>query len=271
MTHQVKSTVVAALSLVLGAACAPPATVVTAPAPSLPAPIRGITVEGTGEASGQPDIARVSVGVEARAPNAEAAIGEVNSRMAQVLGALKKMGIPNADLRTTNVTLHYERFPEPPPRPVEEAAPAAPKGKPGAPSAPPAPAPPPQPQGMYRASNMVEVTIRKLDRAGEVLSAATSAGANQLYGIQFELEDPSLLEQRARAEAFAEAKKRAEHLAQLSGVRLGPPQSITEVGRGGSPVMHSAVMMRAEAADVPVERGELKITTTVQVVFGLAQ
>jgi uncharacterized protein len=259
----------ACLALALSAACTPSQTLIT-PAPALGAPIQGITVEGFGDASGQPNLARVNVGVEARAATADAAITEANARMAQVMNALKQLGIQTQDLRTTSLALHFERYAEPPPRPLEEAPP--PKGKPGAPTTAPVQPPAPKQEGVYRAQNMVEIKIRQLDQAGRVLSAATSAGANQLFGIQFDIEDTKPLEQEARTKAFADAKKKAESLAQLAGVKLGPPLSISEGARGG-PVMPMGgqVMMRAEAADVPVERGELTVTTTVSVVFGLAQ
>jgi uncharacterized protein YggE len=131
--------------------------------------------------------------------------------------------------------------------------------------------PPPKPEGIYRAQNMVEIKIRQLDQAGRVLGAATGAGANQVFGIQFEIEDTKPLEQEARTKAVADAKKKAESLAQLTGVKLGPPISISEGARGGPIMPMSApVMMRAEAGEVPIERGELKVTTTVSVVFGLS-
>jgi uncharacterized protein YggE len=258
----------AALVLLAAAGCAPPRTVVATPLPALNAPVHGITVEGFGEAKGQPNIARVNVGVEARAPSSDAAISEVNGRMAAVMAALKQLGIANTDLRTSSISLHFERHPEPPPRPVEEA-PQPPKGRGPAPA--PAPPPPPQPQGMFRASNMVEVTLRNLEQAGRVLTTATSAGANQLFGIQFEIENPDPLADEARKKAFEDAKKKATRLAQLAGVTLGPVVSVTEAGRGGPIAMPMAAMMQREAADVPIERGELKVATSVQVVFALGQ
>jgi uncharacterized protein YggE len=255
------------LSALVAASCAPPQTIVNNQPPALGAPLHGITVEGFGEASGPPNIARVSVGVESRAASPDQAVNEANARMAQILAAIKQLGVANQDLRTSQLALHYERFAEPPPRPVEEPVPSKGRGSAAQPAPAPAP-PPPQPAGAYRASNMVEVTIRNLDQAGRVLSAATSAGANQVFGVQFEIEDPTLLEQEARIKAFADAKNKAARLAELAGKRLGPAQSITE-SRGGGGWGPRAAMMRAEAGEVPVERGELKVGMTVQVVFAL--
>jgi uncharacterized protein YggE len=262
------------------AGCTPQTIVNT---PSASAPARGISVSGVGKANGKPNVARSTIGVEARAGTADAAIGEVNARMAQVIAAVKQAGVADADIRTATLSLNFERNYEQPPRPMEMApaiapamAPALPPGaslgaKPKAPVSPEVPAPPTKlPQGFYTATNNVEVTIRNLDIAGKVLSAATSAGANQLYGLRFEIEDPSPLQVEARKAAVADARQRAERLAQLAGVKLGPAQSITESDGGGSgPVpMFAAARLDSSA---PVERGELTITSTVQIVYSLAE
>ena len=104
----------------------------------------------------------------------------------------------------------------------------------------------------------------------ERLSAATSAGANQLYGIRFEIEDLAPLQAEARKKAVEDARARAERLAQLAGVKLGPAVSIVELDGGGSGPVPTMAMARMEAA-APVERGELTISTTVQIVYALPE
>ncbi len=244
-------------------------------APTANAPTRGITVSGVGKASGKPNVARSTIGVEGRAGTAEEAIGDVNRRMAQVLSAVKAAGVADADIRTATLSLNFERSYEPP-RPVEVAPTAAPVAQPavGGGKAKPAEAPAaPQvklPQGFYTATNSVEVTIRNLDAAGTVVSAATSAGANQLYGIRFEIEDLAPLLADARKKAVDDARQRAERLAQLAGVKLGPAVSITELdGGGGGPVPMYAMAKMESAA--PVERGELTVSTSVQIVYALGE
>jgi len=282
-----------------GAMACTPQTVVSSAAPAANAPVHGISVNGVGKANGKPDVARSTIGVEARAGTAEEAINEVNQRMAQVIAAVKQAGVAAGDVRTSTLSLNFERnYESPRPDLAPAAAPAAPpavtlSGKPqsAAPAAPPkvtssgkVPAAAPAvakpevaaaplvklPQGFYTATNNVEVTIRNLDAAGKVLSAATSAGANQLYGIRFELEDPSPLQAEARKKAVADARDRAERLAQLAGLKLGPAVSITEVdGGGGGPVPMFAMAKMDSSA--PVERGELTVTTTVQIVYALPE
>jgi uncharacterized protein YggE len=129
--------------------------------------------------------------------------------------------------------------------------------------------PPKLPQGFYKASNNVEVTIRNLDQAGKIISVATSAGADQVFGIRFEIEDPAPLLAKARQEAVIDARNRAERLAQLAGVKLGSPVSISEQDGAGPSPMPVFAMRRKEAA--PIERGELEVTTSVQIVFALGE
>lgn len=274
---------------VLGVAACTPQTVVNSVAPAANAPVRGISVNGQGKASGKPNVARSTIGVEARAGTADEAMAEVNQRMAQVIAAVKQAGVAEADIRTSTVSLNFERNYEQPPRPemapsvaptlAPAMAPAlapAPSGKPKSATAAPAkPEVPPTPlvklpQGFYTATNNVEVTIRNLDLAGRVLSAATNAGANQLYGIRFEIEDPSALQAEARKKAVEDAHARAERLAQLAGVKLGPAVSISELDGGGSGPVPMFAMAKMDSA-APVERGELTITSTVQIVYALPE
>jgi len=211
---------VLALAVLLGAwplGCAPPQTIVESP--SAGAPVRGVAVTGIGKAAGPPNIARANLGVEVRAAAADQAVKEVNATMARVIAELKRLGIADKDVRSTNVSIFFEREFEHPPRPLPEAPapPTIPAPKPGKGAAPGSaasagaaalPAPAAVPAGFYRATNTVEVTIRDLNRAGDVLGAAAAAGANQMHGISFEIEDPAPLEAQARAKAMADARAR---------------------------------------------------------------
>ncbi len=237
------------------------------------APVEGIVVVGHGKAQGQPDVARINVGIEVRSGTADQAVQDLNTRMAALLASVKQAGVSDRDVRTSNFSISFEQVPEPPPQPLPAAA--APRG-PAVKGAPPdaAPAEPgvKLPAGYYRASNTVEVTMRDLKRASEVLTAATRAGANQIFGIQFELENPNALQAEANAKAVADARSRATKLAQQAGVSLGRVLSISEVIDGGGPMMHKggyAMARDSSMANVPVERGELTIQSAVQVVFAL--
>lgn len=245
------------LALPLALGCAPAQVVM--PPGAMP---QGITVSGHGEAQGRPDIARVTLGVEARAKLATEATEQSNRQMTAVIAALKQQGIRDEDLRTQNFSIHFEQQPEPyPPPPAPAPAGAEPRIEA-------ARAEPEGPRGFYRVSNTVLVTVRDLDQLGAVLGAAAGAGANNVWGLQLEIEDPAPLEAQARQHAVAQARARAEQLARLAGVTLGKVLAISE---GGGPVMGRAegigFSMKAMNADVPVQRGELVVTQDVQMVF----
>jgi uncharacterized protein len=258
-----------ALSAVVTLAGCAPHTVVRPGIPPAGAPVEGISVTGTGKASGQPNIARATVGVEIRAATAELAMRDVTTGVARVIDALKAAGIAERDLRTQNLSLHFEREEQPPPRPPIEPMPAAPpKTRPLPAPVDGAPESKKSPAGNYRAQNTLVVQIRSLDKAGAVLAAAMAAGANLMFGLAFEIEEPRQLEEQAREKAMADARARAEALARLAGLRLGPVVSIQE-SSGGMPMPASVTMYRAQAADIPVEPGELVVRTVVNVVYSM--
>lgn len=252
----VSATTIAAVFALAG--CERRVTVQSPPAAAAPA--RGITVMGHGEAESAPDLARLVLGVEARAAAAEIATREANQRMDRVVLALKQQGVAPKDVQTRELSLVYEppgRFEPPPPTPLPRA------------ETPPPPAAPPA-TGDYRMTNLVEVTVRELDRLGRVMATAMGAGANRVHGVTFDLADRSRLERQARQAAMQNARARAEELARLAGVELGPVVSISEHGGGLRRV--ALPMARMEAAvEVPVERGQLQVSQDVQVVFALPE
>lgn len=236
------------------------------------APVEGIVVVGHGKAQGQPDVARINVGIEVRSGTADQAVQDLNARMAALITSVKQAGVSDRDVRTSNFSISFEQVPEPPPQPLPATpAPRGPGGK-ALPDAPATEPPVKLPAGYYRASNTVEITMRDLKRASDVLTAATRAGANQIFGIQFELENPNALQAEANAKAVTDARARATKLAQQAGVSLGRVLSISEVIDGGGPMMQKggyAMARDSSMANVPVERGELTIQSAVQVVFAL--
>jgi hypothetical protein len=235
----------------------------------------GVSVSGSGEAKAKPDVARANLGVEVRAATVEQGTADANARMAAVVNALKQAGIADKDLRTHNYSINFEQEPTPPPvpLPMPAPAPARSKDKAAAESAPASePVQPALPRGFYRVSNMVEVTIRDLAKVGQILSAATQAGANNVWGISFEIDDPYALRAQARAQAMERAKQSAGELARLAGVKLGDVIAVSESEGGGYMPMMKSMRGGAEmqvANDVPVEQGEITITHQVQVTYEL--
>jgi uncharacterized protein YggE len=208
---------------------------------------RTITVLGDGEARGKPDIARATVGVEAAAAKVGPALQDANGRMNALLAAVRRAGVADRDIRTTEFSVFFEQDPAPP-----RAGGAAPVS------------------GRYHVRNSVEITIRDLARASDVLDAALAAGGNSASGIAFAIGDPAPLRARAREAAVADARGRAEALAHAAGVVLGAVLSISESGNGNAGPRPMAARAMAMNAGPPVEAGELDETAQVEVVYEIA-
>lgn len=202
---------------------------------------RTIIVVGEGSVKAKPDLAILNLGVQTMGATVKEAMGENDGRMTAILDALKALEIEEKDIQTSNYSIYLQ--PEP--------------GIGGEGVG----------QGQYRVSNMVRVTIRKLDQAGTVLESVVEAGANNIYGISFSVSDPKALQSEARTEAVTDARARAQELAELGGVSLGKVVSLSEVIGGTRPVPLAAEGRGGGGARV--EPGELEFTFQVQVTYAI--
>jgi len=270
-----------------------------------PATPPSILVVGRGETHVKPDVAYVNLGVEARAATVSEAMQQNAAQMSQLVATLKRGGIEEKDVQTSEFNVRFERdvhpvapfsMPvEPPaPPPVKTlpagaapkaassgpAAPKSPKGPTGAPH--PTPMAPPgvsasapsraSSDGVYLVSNSVRIVVRDVTKVGPVIDAATNAGANNIWGITFELEKKEAMEGELRQKAVADARSRAEALAKLTGVELGPVLSVSEVvtGRDRPPPMpYAAGKMADESSSTPVEPGQIALNGQIQVVYAI--
>lgn len=207
---------------------------------------RGIRVSATGTAYGEPDIAVLELGVNVTNTDVAAATDEVNTIMQRVQDALREAGIPERDIQTVTFNIWredpYAYGPEMDMR-----------------------------QAQFRVMNIIRVTVRDVERAGELLSTAINAGANVVHGINFNLSNPAELERQAREQAMQNARTKAEQLARLGDVILGPVQFVMEQeGYGAVPPMYAErAMMDMGAGDVPVSTGRLAVTVTLQVGYDI--
>lgn len=203
----------------------------------------GITVMAEGKATGKPDLAMITIGVETRDAEARTAAEQNDAQMAEVMNALLAKGVAEEDIQTADYSIQAEiDWQDSKQRVIG-----------------------------YVVNNAVVVKLREVDEAGDVLDAVTAAGANNIYGIQFTFDDPSALREEARAEAMAEAQAKAQALAQLAGVGLGRPRQISESFIEPSPLYRDAYAVPpAEGGGVtPFSPGQLEVTVQVQVTFDI--
>lgn len=210
-----------------------------AAAQSAPPP-RIITMSGHGEARAIPDTATLSVGVSAQAPTAAAALSANTARMQAVMAALKKQGIPDKDIQTSNFSI----------------SPQYANGNGQAPRV-----------TGYQANNQVEVRLEDVSKLGVTLDALVTAGANQMNGVNFSIRNDSALLAQARAAAVAEARMKAETFAKAAGVSLGSIISIGETGNEGPRPMYAAAPMMVRDKAVPVALGEQSVNADIAIVW----
>ena len=209
-----------------------------------PSQVQGISVSGTGEAFGAPDLALLDLGVSAEGKTVKEARDTAAAAMNEVLDALKDDGVAEEDVQTRQFSIEPEYD--------------YPDGK--------------QVLIGFRVTNIVEAKVRDLDRLGEVVDDVAQAGGDvvQVQGLSFTVEEPDDLRAQARKEAVADARARAEDLAELAGVKLGEPVSINEsTSVPPTPFLAGAAMERTQEAPTPIEPGELEISVTVDVVFDI--
>ena len=205
---------------------------------------RTITVVGEGMLSLKPDMATIHVGAEARSGTASEAKGMVDERMDSITTALEGAGVDEKDIQTSHYYIHYEQAPIPTTGEMSAR----------------------ENQGAYMVSNMVLVTIREVDKAGDVLDAAVQAGANQVHGVSFTVSDESVWQNQSRAEAMADARERAQELADLAGVELGQVLTVSEIIGG---VQFPGLMARPMGGGGGIAPGELELRTQIQVMFAV--
>lgn len=204
-----------------------------------------INVTGSGRASARPDVAEIQLGVETVNTDAGQAINENTERMTAVMAGLKGMKVEDKDIQTTNFNMWVEQVTDKEGKPTGEMR--------------------------YHVVNQIQVRLRDLSKAGELLQQSLKAGANTVNGISFSVADQTALQREARDQAIAEAQAKAEQLATGLGVKLGPVRQVSEVSNVIVPGPLSLERGLAAAAPVPVSGGEFSVTVQIQVVFDIVQ
>lgn len=213
----------------------------------------GIWVAGTGKVIVAPDLALLSLGVEAREATVAVAREQAAGAMTRVQEALKKGGVADKDIATAYfniqpITVYEERF-----------------------------------QGSYRYSepkivgymvtNQVTVKVRALDRVGPLLDSAVAAEGDliRVNGISFTIENPLPYAIQAREAAVRDALAKAQQFASLTNITVGKLLYITETEGTPAPQVYERAAMASFAADTttPISGGKMEVTVTIQAAFSI--
>ena len=208
-----------------------------------------ITVTGTGDSTGAPDVANIQLGIDISDPQVGAAIQKANDVMNAVTAAVKGKGVDDKDLQTTNFNIY--------PEDVTDKTTGQPTG-----------------QRIYHVQNFLNVKLHDTSKIGDVIDAGLSAGATNVSGLSFSVEDTSKLEADARAKALKDAQDRAQQLASAIGVKLGKPVLVSETLGGGviTPFnASSAAGGFGGGGAPPISAGEQTVTIMVNVTYAISQ
>ncbi|HEX8900500.1 SIMPL domain-containing protein [Vitreimonas sp.] len=217
----------------------------TAPAehgtPGVQGTLLSVSADGTSEA--RPDMATINLGVTTEGQTAQAALQENARRMSALTQALRRAGIAERDIQTSNVSV----FPQ---QQYRENQPPLITG--------------------YQANNTVTAKIRNVNNVGRVIDAAVAAGGNTIHGVSFSHADPDAQLDAARRAAITEARRRAELYASALGMRVHRVVAVSEGGGYAQPYpVPMAARMEADAVATPIAPGEIETRASVSVTFEL--
>lgn len=210
-------------------------------------PTNQISVAGSGEAYGKPDVAYVDLGIDVTNPNVSPALDQANQVMSTVQEAIKGEDIAEEDIQTTSFNVYPEDRYDP---------------QTGQPTG----------ERVFHVQNILRITVRDVSKVGAVIDAGTGAGANTVHNVSFGILDTEELASQARTEAVADAKKRAEQLADELGVKLGGATLVSET-YGSVPVYEPSFATKDAAVGrgggAVVSSGQLVVSVQVNVTFNL--
>jgi uncharacterized protein len=210
---------------------------------------RTVSVSGGGEVSAEPDLAYVTLGVEARRP----ALAEARTEVSNAVDGLLKL---TRDLRIDPKYVNATRLQVQPEYNWNS------KDRKRVPIG-------------YVVSRQVQVELRDLEQLGPLLERAVDAGANQINGPSLDSSRRKELEREAMGKAVEDARLNAEALAKAAGVKLGEVRSLNGSSSGPPMPMYRAgvAMMDAAAGPPPPEAtyaaGEMKFTASVNAEYDL--
>jgi len=213
------------------------------PSPVKSEHVRSINVSGTGRVTVVPDIATINIGVRTEAEIVTDALQANTDQAETITKTLQSMGVAKEDIQTSSFYVYQTERYDPMSGQVEGH--------------------------FFVVENTVHVTVRDLSSLGEVLSAVVEAGANNIYGINFNVEDREAAIAEAQQLAIDNAKAKAALIADAAGVELGELMQIN-VFESGTPTPYDGYGYGAfTEGDVPISAGSLTIKLECHLTYAI--
>jgi len=206
----------------------------------------GIWVSGTGEVTAVPDLATLNLGIEAQEKTVQEAQTEAATTMTALVAALESNGVAEKDIQTTTYSIEVVT------KWNEDTNEQVTIG--------------------YKVTNTVTAKMRDMSEIGTIIDAAAEAGGNltRISSPIFTVDDPTAYYTQARGKAMADAKAKAEQMANLAGIKLGKPTYINENSYIPVPYsVKSSAYAEGISATTPISAGEVEITANVLVGYAI--
>lgn len=208
-----------------------------------------LTVQGSGQGSGTPDVLTAVFGFSTIAGSSAAALSQNNAKVASALQALSANGAAARDTQTTGLNLSAQYA---------------------------------YPHGVatltgYQATQTVSAVLRDPSTEGAAIDAVVTATGNaaQIDSLTFSFGDPAAVQDEARAAAVHQAVAHAQAMAAAAGRKLGPVCSLTDDTRPASPgssqSFNGVDALPAGTAPVPLAPGTQVESDQVTMVYALVR
>lgn len=203
-----------------------------------------MAVTGEGKVDVVPDTAYIDAGITVRnASTVEEARRKLDEANNKVIGSLKNLGIDKKDIKTSNYSINpnivYRNNQD-----IESG---------------------------YNGNASIQIIVRKTDLVSQVIDVATTAGATDVNGPRFAVDDPSKFREEARNKAIKNAREQAQKIASSLGIRLGRVVNMVESGPSTPPPVYANRAMSLEGSvdkSTPdIEQGSETITSSVTLYF----
>ncbi|MDI9485889.1 MAG: SIMPL domain-containing protein [Bacillota bacterium] len=207
-------------------------------------PERGsLQVTGSAIVTGAPDVAYITLGVETRDASADKAAQENADRMAKVFDALYALGLTDKELTTSGYNIYSSTQVLNRGLQNEEYI------------------------TTYHVHNRINVKTKDLTSVGQIIDAAVKAGANQVQGVTFDIEDKQEMQLEALKNAIRQGMAKAEVMADAAGITLGGIASINENYASYAPVVSAMAFRLDAAAETTINPDDVEVTATVNLDF----
>ena len=213
-----------------------------------------VTVNGTGQATLPPDVAKVSFTVQNTAPSVADAQAATTKQVNAALSFVKGQGIVDEDVKTLSYNISPQYSYPTSPCPIGAMCPAY-SGTPKITG--------------YQVSESIQVTIHDLASVGAFLGGLGSLSVQNISGPNFALNDTTAGYDAARADAITKARAQASLLASQLGVRLGKIVNFSESSGNYPGPMFAGVSASAvkETATPSVPVGENTYNASVSITY----